>query len=351
MQPDHTDPFAEAHHRVLERVMALAAMTEAAARLTARSKERREELARQLRLDQAQLRQRLAGMPLLDVAKTWRTAFEQSKTDKNAGVVRTAAEAELRRRWPDLMGIYDEGIRQGLDPMRAMQAAGLRHAENLVWNEHPHLRHVYDDARKRGRSPTDAMAEAMASADARPHGGTTGWSADPAQRQAIGGSPAPLGREMTQVSQWMDPATRAQWLSALRETGADPAAVAWAEQLLADAGKQIAYGTSQAGQPDLRATPTIDEHTQGLNGAVVAHARGAHDIELAGAVAATPAPTAAATPAAAARPLTPVQLARLSFAERAELGLTQTTRPGAGKTIDGQVVSARPARQQTRGSR
>jgi len=345
MQPDHTDPFAEAHHRVLERVMALAAMTEAAARLTARSKERREELARQLQLDQAQLRQRLTGMPLLDVAKTWRTAFEQAKTDKTAATVRNAAEAELRRRWPDLMGVYDEGIRQGLDPMRAMQAAGLRHAEHLVWNEHPHLRRVYDDARTRGRPPTESMAEAMAFADARPHGGTAGWSAEARDRHALPDSPAAMGREMVMVSQWMDPATREQWLAALRESSTDPAAVAWAEQLLADSGRQFALGHTQTGEPDLRATPALDEHPQGLNGAVVSHGRGAKDAEMAGAVAATQAP------AAAGRPLTPVQLARLSFAERAELGLIQPGRPGVGKTIDGQVVAARPARQQTRGSR
>ncbi|NUR28156.1 MAG: hypothetical protein HOV83_20325, partial [Catenulispora sp.] len=233
-----------------------------------------------------------------------------------------------------------------------MQAAGLRHAENLVWNEHPHLKPVYDDAIKRGRTPNEAMAESMTSADARQHGGTPGWSAEAPRPglRGISGDPSPLGRELVMVSQWMDPAVRGQWVAALRDSGADPAAVAWAEQLLAQAGKQIATGTKQAGEPDLRATPLVDEHTAGLNGSAVDLSRGAHNAELSAAVGAGATASQKAQPVAVrAAAAAPVQLARMSFAVRAEVGLTpdNQARPGAGKTIDGQLVN-RPAQQKTR---
>lgn len=334
-QPDHGDPFGESGQHVLQRVMALAALTEAASRLYATRRQRSEEIQRMVATDEARLAEQLSRMPLLDLAKTWRSALEGGKDPAAQSVLRLAERA-LRDRWPDLMQHYDAGRQRGVDPLRAMQAAGLRHAEDVMRGRMPDLMRHYDRLQQQGVPPNEAMRRAWAQWDldrrSRAHGADASWSAaqPDLSRPALGALNQQQREQLDLLAEWSDPAVRRAWLDRLRAEGSDPATVAWAENLLAHATSDHNLATSQIGEPDIVATPTVDEHTEGLAGAVRSEAS-----------ANTKAATSAAVDGTKA---TPAQVARMSFAAPARAALS---RPGAGKVIDGQVVAPKQTQAAT----
>src|SRR5690349_999657 len=150
MDADHVDPWSEASQRVLERLMALGVLAEAGSRLAAErarrsdtaaghaaaqaarlaeadrtarrnadrhrvdAAHRRREVWSALGSDPARLRQHLAGLPLQELARQWGQAIGDAAHDPAAATVSSAAEQELRVRWPALIDQYrqlrDDGI-------------------------------------------------------------------------------------------------------------------------------------------------------------------------------------------------------------------------------------------------
>jgi hypothetical protein len=336
MQPEHPDPFSEAGQRGLEKLMAIGVLVEAGSRLAAeharsraakaeRDQERRraaEQVAAQARRvaagqarrlaaaeasqrtrtwaslagDPDRLRDYFAGLPLHEVARHWRHAADTSFGNDLAGTVVTAAEAELRGRWPALMNGYDAARRDGAAPREAM-----RHAARNAF-----------------------------SGGARPHGATSHAPGGP-----LTAANDEIERAIRAYTGTLDPIIRGRWLRGLEERGWSASSLAYVEALLGRADAQRRQAGVAAGTADDSAT-ALDEHHAGLTDAHTLTGRAEDDTADAAAHRAATVPVSHDGPAydAGRRAwIAPARLVRLSFPVPAAHALRATTPAGPNPTV------------------
>ncbi|WP_213457091.1 hypothetical protein [Rhizomonospora bruguierae] len=326
MEPEHHDPWSEGNQRAMERLMALGVLVEAGSRLAAENARAKANRAEQELRDQARreqdeqnaqrkaerlaaadasrrqrewsrlagdderLRDYLADLPFVEVARHWGQAAQNANTNPTAATVLTAAEDELRRRAPSLIDFYHLRRDAGLSRQEAMADAA-----RYVWS---------------GSGP------------ARPHDG----------RPPTAGTLTQIGEELdhevTRLAGTLDQVGRARLLHNLEDSGWSAQSLAHIETLLDRAEAEQRTAATTAATPDNPAT-AINEHQAARTAAAAATGR-------AGDLAADASAHAATAPSAA-------RLAAESFALPARRALT--AHPTA---MPIRTPTAHPAQRRTR---
>ncbi|MGI5213890.1 hypothetical protein [Plantactinospora sp. CA-290183] len=242
-----------------------------AERLAAAEASRRKREWSRLAGDEEGLRDYLADLPFVEVARHWGQAAQNADSNPTDGAVLAAAEEELRRRAPSLIDFYHLGRDAGLSRQEAMAEAA-----RYVWS---------------GFGP------------ARPHSG----------RPSTAGSLTQVGEELDQeirrLAGTLDPVGRARLLHNLEDSGWSAQSLAHIETLLDRAEADQRAAATTAGAHDDPAT-RADEHQEARASAAAAGHAG--DLAAADAV----------VHAAAAGPAEPARLAGESFAQPAQRALT-----------------------------
>lgn len=263
-----------------------------AERLAAAEASRRKREWSRLAGDEERLRDYLADLPFVEVARHWGQAAQNADSNPTDGAVLAAAEEDLRRRAPSLIDFYHLGRDAGLSRQEAMAEAA-----RYVWS---------------GSGP------------ARPHSGR------PPTAGALTQVGEELDQEITRLAGTLDPVSRARLLRNLEDSGWSAQSLAHIETLLDRAEAEQRAAATTAGTLDNPDT-AVDEHQAARAGAAAATGR-ADDL------AADAAAEGAATPAAE-----PARLAAESFAVPAQRAIT--AHPTA---MPARTPTARPAQRRTR---
>lgn len=261
----HADVTAEAGQRLGQGFAVLGTLGEAAARLVAeerRRKERREEQADQQRQaderrqeaaqraaqeadhlavhaaaqraknDQRVMAQAtdpnwVARADLFDLAEVWRTARVREHEFPEARAAAETVEERLRDMYPRPMDLYDQAVRGGVPRADAMRTAAAEMARTPVMRPQPG-----------GRAGALGAGESVVG--------------DAAFTEA-------LSDEQIRLGTGVDPQVYTEELGRLG-AGGDAAAKALRDVLAARAGQEVGAGRRDAATPDDPRTASVDEH-------------------------------------------------------------------------------------------